>query len=380
MQFLNYKSLNLIFKVFCLSAAIGMVVYWVVKFQRNEDVSVIEFKSVVSMDDIILPDFTLCIRKPFINDALQNVSTDLSEENYLKYLRGEIPDNVDRRYKNINFDDVTINLENFLRFLNISWRPEYTNGSSSSCVDMKNCPFATLENNFNAFPSDKVLYKCFTIGLNKRYAPFIHSISLHFESRLEDLLNTRTGVYLAYHYPQQMIISPGGEMIWNTPNKTTGTTLIHVTNVEVIKRRNKQNEPCILDWMHMDDLALSKHIEDVGCRAPYMKQYNNISICETQNQMHDSIYDWNIALKHYMTPCQGISHMAHVAYRLPFEIDPERSQPSTSCVTLGIEYPNNIKLITQSRMVDIQALIGYIGGYVGLFLGMVKAIINWSLL
>ena len=374
MQYLNCKSLQLMFKVLCLSAATGMVVYWFVKFQRNEDLSVIEYKSIASMDETILPHFTLCIRKPFINEALQNVSTDLSEENYLKYLRGEIPDTVDRRYQNINFDDVTINLEHYLRFLNITWRQEYTNSSNSSCADIIKCPFATLKNNFNAFVSDNVLYKCFTMGVNKRYAPFVLSISLHFEPRLRDLLNTCEGVYMPFHYPQQIIISPGGEMIWDTPNKTTGTTLIQFSSVEVLKRRNKQNEPCILDWMHMDDLTLNKHIESVSCRAPYMKSYKNMSICETQTQLHDSIYEWKNDYKDW-TPCQEISNMAHAAFHLPFTVK-ESSQLSSSSILLRIEYPNKIKFITQSRMVDIQALIGYIGGYIGLFLGKVKDITN----
>ena len=39
--------------------------------------------------------------------------------------------------------------------------------------------------------------------------------------------------------------------------------------------------------------------------------------------------------------------------------------------TFGIEYPQYVRIISQSKDVDIHALIGNIGGYVGLFLGNV---------
>ena len=34
-----------------------------------------------------------------------------------------------------------------------------------------------------------------------------------------------------------------------------------------------------------------------------------------------------------------------------------------------ISFPDKIKLITQSQKINSESLIGYIGGYVGLFLG-----------
>ena len=35
-----------------------------------------------------------------------------------------------------------------------------------------------------------------------------------------------------------------------------------------------------------------------------------------------------------------------------------------------IEYPDKMKIISQARSVDFHTLIGNIGGYIGLFLGM----------
>ena len=37
-----------------------------------------------------------------------------------------------------------------------------------------------------------------------------------------------------------------------------------------------------------------------------------------------------------------------------------------------IGYPNEVKIVTQSRAVTFDALIGNIGGYIGLFLGNIS--------
>lgn len=41
--------------------------------------------------------------------------------------------------------------------------------------------------------------------------------------------------------------------------------------------------------------------------------------------------------------------------------------PRLDAVLIG--YPNEVKIITQSRAVTFDALVGNIGGYIGLFLG-----------
>ena len=40
-------------------------------------------------------------------------------------------------------------------------------------------------------------------------------------------------------------------------------------------------------------------------------------------------------------------------------------------LVVSVQYPEQAKIITQSRAVDFNALIGNIGGYIGLFLGMI---------
>ena len=40
--------------------------------------------------------------------------------------------------------------------------------------------------------------------------------------------------------------------------------------------------------------------------------------------------------------------------------------------TVFMKYPEEIKMITQSKEVDIHSLIGNVGGYIGSFLGKIQ--------
>ena len=64
-------------------------------------------------------------------------------------------------------------------------------------------------------------------------------------------------------------------------------------------------------------------------------------------------------------PCQVMPRITHdVAKGL---------NPMNKEFWLNIQYPRRAKIVTQSPAVDTNALIGNIGGYIGLFLGMLAS-------
>ena len=138
--------------------------------------------------------------------------------------------------------------------------------------------------------------------------------------------------------------------------------------MEVLRRRNKKGASCVNDWAHYDDLVLGKHLETAGCDNPY--QWGNNVTCATQKQKIDAVYDFeDVKDKYYPDPCQ---EMSNVAYDLQKVIRPENNITSSAYAGLHfmIVYPDKMKIILQARSVDFHTLIGNIGGYIGLFLGM----------
>ena len=63
-------------------------------------------------------------------------------------------------------------------------------------------------------------------------------------------------------------------------------------------------------------------------------------------------------------PCQGIS-------KLDFVFNSVQYGWNDKLLRIFVEYPDQLKSITQSQAVDVHALIGNMGGYIGLFLGKI---------
>ena len=82
-----------------------------------------------------------------------------------------------------------------------------------------------------------------------------------------------------------------------------------------------------------------------------------------QNKVKDSKIDATLIRKKVGMPkaCQRISK---------FRKEIENTKSFASVVwSVSISYPEEIRIITQSKDVDVHSLIGNIGGYLGLFLG-----------
>ena len=72
------------------------------------------------------------------------------------------------------------------------------------------------------------------------------------------------------------------------------------------------------------------------------------------------------ASKYHHLPCQIL---AGTTYKTDVYETDNATFDVRNLIGLMVSFPDKIKIITQSQEVDIQALIGYIGGYIGLFLG-----------
>ena len=85
MEIFNINSFMLTFKILCGIVTLFMVGYWVHKFNKNEDVSLVQYISLDTMAEVIHPETTVCIFKPFFVQAFKD-QADLNH--YLEYLNG----------------------------------------------------------------------------------------------------------------------------------------------------------------------------------------------------------------------------------------------------------------------------------------------------
>jgi hypothetical protein len=152
------------------------------------------------------------------------------------------------------------------------------------------------------------------------------------------------------------------QVIWRNTEDNNFVELFYILSIETVRRRNRRNKPCLVDWMNYDTLLLKHHVEKIGCRAPYQQMYQKFPICNTLEQMKKSYFDISsLPSDDYLVPCQGIPDVPYT-YTQPFH-------NKTKGFTISVIYPNNVKIIKQSQAVDVHSLIGNIGGYIGLFIG-----------
>ena len=111
------NSLRLIidvFKFLCIVTAGFMVGFWIYEYQKNEDNTLIEVKSLKDADDTLYPELTIFVLFPFWKQINNQVSLRKNETiyiQYVQYLKGEIDAN--ETYEELSFQNSTINIFDF---------------------------------------------------------------------------------------------------------------------------------------------------------------------------------------------------------------------------------------------------------------------------
>ena len=80
-----------IFRALCCASTAFMVGYWLYKYQKDEDLSVIEYRVLQGFsEDVIYPDTTICAWSPLIGDRFDVTGkNNVTHVEYQEYLYGE---------------------------------------------------------------------------------------------------------------------------------------------------------------------------------------------------------------------------------------------------------------------------------------------------
>ena len=122
---------------------------------------------------------------------------------------------------------------------------------------------------------------------------------------------------------------------------------------------------------------IQNHINKVGCKSPLFGSEYNGTICMNKDDHKKARFRFSSTRK-LKPPCQEI---ASIDYTTADEVIDENEKNKKflgkylkSYVTMKLRIPaSQYKAIVQKKAVDFQSLIGYIGGYLGLFTGFAIA-------
>ena len=68
-------------------------------------------------------------------------------------------------------------------------------------------------------------------------------------------------------------------------DNSTFSMRFRVESMDILNKRNKNNDPCRDDWKNYDFDILTEHVEEIKCRAPYHILSDQFPFCSTNEQL-----------------------------------------------------------------------------------------------
>ena len=140
----------------------------------------------------------------------------------------------------------------------------------------------------------------FGFDVNLKTVGNVKALQVSFKPELRDVLRTISSSgfsvnYVAFNYPGQMVKNTENyQPIWTNPGKPLEFLYIKISAVEILRRRNKNTDPCFADWTKLDENVLRKHHDTVGCRPPYHQ--SDKPVCTTKTTIMESFYEMYILM------------------------------------------------------------------------------------
>ena len=348
-----------IFHACCFITTSGLISFWIYKFSMNEDLSTVEYKE-YNNDGIgtSYMSSTICFKNPFVSSNKAHLNQSQKNE-YLRYFMGDETS----KEPDFSYEKVALNLTDFVQQYYLRLR----NGTKGYYKPFE-FKFDVIQESFNGFWLG-YFYRCFEL-----VAP--HS-DVEFMGILVDNMVHDQGIreisysfLIFFHYPHQ-ILRPSlfYQHTWpkrRTLNGSRYQMLFTVENVEIYKRR-KSCKPNVDSY---DELIMKNFMKKIGCSPSYLKENFNFTTCNTSKQLKLMAESINLNNKHGVDPpCTSLEFMTFKYDEIELE-NLEDGEEDGRNFWISLVVPNkSFKEFTQTKAIDLQALIGNVGGYIGLVFG-----------
>ena len=356
------RNVKIGFEFGCATIVTFMIGYWFHKYEiEDRDIGVVDLVSNEELSTISFPIASICFNAPIIEEKLMKIDPNFSINSYNKYLRGSF---YNRSLETIDYRSISLDLANHFLYAQQLGRDQPSFKNSTAIVEHKEV--------FSGFYYKDTFLKCFSVGFKKGIGRNIKRIRFLYDwPRLyHDLQPDKNAgykavkVYVKIHYPGQFFI--GDDPVKFEAYMKSKYYFVSIKEMEILERRNSRKKKCLNDVCAYDSMVVDEYVAKKGCRAPYLRTNVTVPPCNSNKTMKDGLFSYMKATSATIPkPCYRVSILktkGEFKNNLGFE--------KSKVWYLTIQYPPEVKLITQSKEVDIHTLIGNIGGYLGLFLGI----------
>ena len=375
------NKLKTFFNIVCAVVVAFMVGYWLYKYEvEDRDITVVDYSTFEEARNVRFPVATICLADPIVEAKLKKFNASISKDSYLKYIKGEL---FEEHYENIDYRKVTLNLFDYFLSGADSWRNESTFHNSSITFEHKEL--------WSGFALTSTFFKCFLLKDDMDNHRYVKSVMLTYDLQrlFTDFGGNNTSslqFYFTFHYPGQLFLSKEVKgvnlkpWIGNDGVDNSVLFLLQIQSFEVLKRRHTRNKNCLENTNNYDKTIMEDYLSKIGCRAPYHKEYLSFPLCKTREKIYtnESSELWNVEETESRSAGEkGVFNTETVDVPMACERIAQirvthnliNGRKNDSTFSLQLIYPKEVKVITQSKEVDIHTLIGNIGAYLGLFMG-----------
>ena len=238
-------KIGVLYELLCISGAVIMSVYCLMKYMKNESVVALNYTEFHASQEDVYPSITICFSNgvfgPFVDTEFMNKT---ETANMIKEW-GNINNSM---FGNISYDDITIALEDF--GANIIYKSE--EGNIKPCEN-KEC--------FKSYGD--ALQKCFTHDIESMQNNKIYKIKFRF---YKDIRNIFMGVNIYFHHPGQFLRRGGSHVLKNRFLENINSLDFDLTSVTVLRNREDGCNPANSDD---DKKILDNTAESLNCKSIY---------------------------------------------------------------------------------------------------------------
>ena len=116
MKYNSWSILTSTFKILCIVATVATIAVWIYNYTLDLDLCLVDFKYYANTKDSIPPVLSVCFSDPFEKDKLKEYG--VNQSMYLSYLNGDFED---PNMKNVNYDNISLNLMDYSGPYYVGW-------------------------------------------------------------------------------------------------------------------------------------------------------------------------------------------------------------------------------------------------------------------
>ena len=275
------------FHVICWGATLTVICYWIFIYSLNQDVGIIDYKHYYDQPTDVFPVLSICLRNPFSATEFRNKHQDLNETMYLSFLQGKY---FSAGYMQIDYNDIRLNMSDYIESYLIEWR----NGSES-VYEYATKPIKIFDPSFAGFwflPGSPTFYNCYALQTPHDYDMTLFAILIRNTIFPSSIKSENYDMLTFLHYPNQLLVSYKTIKYWFASRdlNSSYSMRFQIRGIEVVHRRNKNGRPCNEEWNNYDHNIIRQHLDNVGCRPPYLgNDTSKVPLCNNKEQMARSL-------------------------------------------------------------------------------------------